>query len=95
MSTLGILVNSDKYRDEVLGVVQAAKKAGHDVKIFIMDDGVLLGNELCGDIGTDAEVAYCDHSAQPKGIKEIKGALAGSQFQNATMMHEADKVVVF
>lgn len=95
MSTLGILVNSDKYLDQVVGVVQAAKKAGHDVKIFMMDDGVLLGQELCGSIAADAEVAYCDHSAEPRGVKEIEGATAGSQYQNAVMMHESDKVVVF
>lgn len=95
MSTLGVLVNSDKYLDQVVGVVQAAKKAGHTVKIFMMDDGVLLGEELCGIVASDAEVAYCDHSAEPKGIKEITGATSGSQYQNAVMMHDADKVVVF
>jgi sulfur relay (sulfurtransferase) complex TusBCD TusD component (DsrE family) len=95
MSTLGVLVNSDKYRDDVVGVVQAAKKAGHDVKIFMMDDGVLLAEYLCGEVGSDAEVAYCDHSAEPRGVKDVAGATAGSQYQNAVMMHDSDKVVVF
>ena len=95
MSTLGILVNSDKYGDDVVGAVQAAKKAGHDVKIFMMDDGVLLAQPLCGELGESAEMAYCDHSAEPRGVKEVPGATAGSQYQNAVMMHDADKVVVF
>lgn len=95
MSTLGILVNSDKYQEDVEGIVRAAKKAGHDVKIFMMDDGTLLAAPICGDIGTDAEVAYCDHSAEPRGVKDVQGATAGSQYQNALMMHDADKVVVF
>lgn len=95
MSTLGILVNSDKYRDDVVGIVQAAKKAGHDVKIFLMDDGTLLTEYLCGEISGAAEVAYCDHSAEPRGVKDVEGATAGSQYQNAVMMHDSDKVVVF
>lgn len=95
MSKLGILVNSDKYLDDVVGLVKAAKAAGHDVKIFIMDDGTLLTEDICNGIGGDVEVAYCEHSAEPRGIKEVAGATAGSQYQNAVMMHEADKVVVF
>lgn len=95
MSTLGILVNSDKYQEDIVGLVQAAKKAGHDVKIFMMDDGTLLAEPVCGDVGTDAEVAYCDHSAEPRGVKDVAGATAGSQYQNAVMMHDSDKVVVF
>lgn len=95
MSTLGILVNSDKYLDQVVGVCQAAKKAGHDVKIFMMDDGVLLAKELCGEVANDAEIAFCEHSAEPRNVKDVEGATSGSQYQNAVMMHDADKVVVF
>lgn len=95
MGKLGILVNSDKYRDDVVGVIKAAKSAGHDVSVFMMDDGVLLADDLCGSIGEEAEYFYCDHSAEPRGVKDVAGAVAGSQYQNAVMMHEADKVVVF
>lgn len=95
MSKLGILVNTDKYRDDIVGIVQAAKEKGHDVSIFMMDDGTLLASDLCGDIGGDAELTYCDHSAEPRGVKDVEGATAGSQFQNAVMAHESDKVVVF
>lgn len=95
MSKLGILLNSDKYRDDVVGVIKAAKAAGHDVDVFIMDDGVLLASDVSSECGGDAQFAYCDHSAEPRGIKDVEGATAGSQYQNAVMMHEADKVVVF
>jgi sulfur relay (sulfurtransferase) complex TusBCD TusD component (DsrE family) len=95
MSTLGILVNSDKYGDEITGIVRAAKAAGHEVKIFMMDDGVLLADELCGAVAGEAEIAYCDHSAEPRGVKDVEGATSGSQYQNAVMMHDSDKVVVF
>ena len=95
MSKLGILLNSNKYRDDVIGIIKAAKAAGHDVSIFMMDDGTLLGSEVAAECSDDAEMAYCDHSAEPLGIKEIAGATKGSQYQNAVMAHEADKVVVF
>jgi sulfur relay (sulfurtransferase) complex TusBCD TusD component (DsrE family) len=95
MSKLGILVNTDKYRDDVVGIVKAAKEKGHDAAIFMMDDGTLLAENLCGDLGDGVEVTYCDHSAEPRGIKDVEGATAGSQFQNAVMVHESDKVVVF
>lgn len=95
MSRLGILVNTDKYRDDVVGIVKAAREKGHDVSIFMMDDGTLLASDLCGDIGDAAELTYCDHSAEARGVKDVEGATAGSQFQNAVMAHEADKVVVF
>lgn len=95
MSKLGVLVNTDKYLDDVIGVTKAAKAAGHDVTIFMMDDGTLLAEDLCKQIGGDAEMAYCEHSASPRGVTDVEGAAAGSQFQNAVMMHDVDKVVVF
>ncbi|MFA5802696.1 MAG: hypothetical protein WC911_09520 [Thermoleophilia bacterium] len=95
MSKLGILLNSDKYRDDVIGVIKAAKAAGHDVTVFMMDDGTLLASDLSAECSGDATLAYCDHSAEPRGVKDVEGATAGSQYQNAVMVHESDKVVVF
>ena len=95
MSKLGILVNTDKNGDDVVGVVKAARAAGHEVTIFMMDDGTLLADELAKACAGDASLSYCDHSAEPRGVKDVEGAAAGSQYQNAVMMHEADKVVVF
>ncbi len=95
MSKLGILVNTDKYGDDIVGVVKAARQAGHEVTIFMMDDGVLLAPELSKACSGDAQLSYCDHSAEPRGVKDVEGVTAGSQYQNAVMMHEADRVVVF
>ena len=95
MSKLGILLNSDKYRDDVVGVIKAAKAAGHDVDVFMMDDGTLLAADVSSECSGEAQFAYCDHSAEPRGVKDVEGATAGSQYQNAVMMHEADQVVVF
>lgn len=95
MSKLGILLNSDKYRDDVVGIIKAAKAAGHEIDVFIMDDGTLLASDVSSECGDDANIAYCDHSAEPRGVKDVEGATAGSQYQNAVMVHDADKVVVF
>lgn len=95
MSKLGILVNTDKYREDIVGIINAAKEKGHDVSVFMMDDGTLLAADLCSEVGDAAEFTYCDHSAEPRGVKDVEGATAGSQFQNAVMTHESDKVVVF
>jgi sulfur relay (sulfurtransferase) complex TusBCD TusD component (DsrE family) len=92
---LGILVNSDRHRDDVIGLVKAAKEAGHQVKLFAMDDGTLVTDDICKAVGDDAEVAYCDHSAEARGVKDVEGATSGSQYQNAVMVHDSDKVVVF
>ena len=92
---LGILVNSDKHLDDIVGLVKAAKDAGHGVKMFAMDDGTLLMEGICKQVGDGAEVAYCNHSAEPRGVKDVEGATSGSQYQNAVMVHDSDKVVVF
>ncbi len=95
MSKLGILVNTDKYLEDVVGVAKAAKAAGHDVTIFMMDDGTLLAQDLRDRVAGEAQLSYCEHSASARNVEDVEGATSGSQYQNAVMMHEADKVVVF
>ncbi len=95
MSKLGILVNTDKYLEDIVGVTEAAKAVGHDVTIFMMDDGTLLAQDLCDRLSGEAQLTYCEHSASLRQVSDVEGATSGSQYQNAVMMHEADKVVVF
>jgi len=92
---LGILLNSDKYQEDVIGLIKAAAAAGHEVNVFAMDDGTLVTEAVCKEAGNDANVSYCDHSAEPRGVKDVEGATGGSQYQNAVMVHDNDKVVVF
>lgn len=97
---LGIFVNTDTQLAAVSGITKAALAQGHTVNIFAMDDGTrLLSNPaftaLSGLPGV--EMAFCDHSAQHLGTKP--GSLpdtvsCGSQFENATMNHEVDRVIV-
>lgn len=92
---IGVLVNSDRNLDAIVGVVKAAVESGNQVSIFMMDDGTLLAKDLCDKLCDIAELTFCDHSAKPRGVEGVEGVAASSQFQNAVMMHEADRVVVF
>ena len=96
---LGILVTTDKHLDDVLGLTDAALAKGHEVIIFNMDEGTkLLGDSsfqsLCNKTGVS--MSFCDHSAKGRNIA-TEGLPAeivcGSQFNNANMMHDADRVI--
>jgi len=97
---LGIFVNTDRHAKELIGITRAAVAKGHEVIIFIMDAGeYLLSNhdvlKLCEEKGV--RMAYCDHNAHQLGISKegIPSKITcGSQFDNATMNHEADRVIV-
>lgn len=97
---LGIFVNTDKHADDVVGLTKAASSKGHEVIIFMMDTGTkLLGNPsvtgLCNEVSV--QMAFCDHSAGKLGVSK-EGCpdkiACGSQFDNATMNHDADRIIV-
>lgn len=97
---LGILVNTDKNLNHITGLAKAAVNRGHEVLIFAMDDGVSLlrdtaFTDLCNIKGVS--ISFCDYST--KALKVSKEALSekivcGSQYNNASMAHNADKVIV-
>jgi len=97
---LGILVNTNKHPDDVLGITNAAVAKGHTVNIFIMDDGTRLLSDdsftaLCKTEGV--KMSYCDHSASGLGTKPdglTEEIICGSQYDNATMNQDSDKVIV-
>jgi predicted peroxiredoxin len=97
---LGILVNTDRHAEDITGLTGAAVAKGHKVIIFFMDEGVrLLGNSsvtrLCS--SPDVQMSYCDYSVKKIDISSDgcpEEILCGSQYDNATMQHEADRVIV-
>lgn len=97
---IGILVNTDKHLDDIVGITQAAISKGHEVSIFAMDDGTRLiektpFTELCKIKGV--KMSFCDHSAIQLGTSKEgvpKEITCGSQFDNANMHHDSDKVIV-
>jgi predicted peroxiredoxin len=96
---LGILVTTDKNLDAVLGLTNAAVSKGHEVVIFNMDEGTkLLGDdsfrELCKKSGVN--MSFCDFSTEKEKVSKEgipSDIVCGSQFNNATMTNESDKVI--
>ena len=97
---LGILINTDQHLAEITGLTRAASEKGHEVVIFAMDDGTRLLEET--DYVALAELAkvtisYCDHSAIELAVRKegLPEAIErSSQYNNAAMIHNADKVIV-
>lgn len=97
---LGIFVNTDRHLTDVVGLSKAAVSKGHEVIIFNMDDGTkLIGTpefkELCKMKGVS--LSFCDHSAKGIGVSTEglpQEIVCGSQYNNAVMMHETDRVIV-
>jgi predicted peroxiredoxin len=96
---LGILITTDKNNDAVVGLTRAAVSKGHEVIIFCTDDAVnLVKDKSFTDLSTvgGVKMGYCDHSGKALGLStdDVPDAITcGSQFDNATMFHDADKVV--
>lgn len=103
---LGILLNTARHLDDVVGISRAALAKNHQVIIFAMDEGAKLVEDqalasLAGLEGVSMSV--CDHSAEIQGVstegqspKTVCGTkiVCGSQFQNAMMNRHADRVIV-
>ncbi len=97
---LGILVNTDRHLEHIVGITQAASEKGHEVIIFSMDEGThLVENQRFTDLSEldGVSMSLCRHSAEEHTIdvEEIpEGITRGSQFNNAMMSHEADRIIV-
>lgn len=97
---LGIMVTTDACLEQVVGLARAAAERGHAVAIFATDAGVnLLGDgrfvALSGIAGVS--MSYCGQSAEARGgaPEGLPAAIVqGSQFENAVMTAESDKVIV-
>ena len=97
---LGILVNTERHADDLVGLTKAALSKGHQVIVFFMAAGVkLLANpavtNLCRNSGIN--MSFCDYTTQKNGISKegiCEKIVCGSQYNNATMNHDADRVIV-
>jgi len=94
----GILIIDAAYRDFILQVLRAAEKRGDQVDIFIMDEGCPITEdpefkELAE--GKDVSTTICDLNRRQRGIEAPLEVKIGSQFDNARMVHECEKILVF
>ena len=97
---LGMLINTAKHADHVVGICRAALAKNHQVIIFAMDEGTrLLENDAFVSLaGLDGvSVSLCDHSAKTFGVRTESlppKIVCASQLNNAMMNHDADRVIV-
>lgn len=97
---LGILVNTDRHVKDLVGLAKAALSKGHEVIVFFMDSGVKLllsqnVKDLCHNPGIS--MSYCDYTTEKNGVSKddfCDKMICGSQYNNATMNSEADRVIL-
>jgi sulfur relay (sulfurtransferase) complex TusBCD TusD component (DsrE family) len=99
-------VGSESART-VLRLARAARAKGHDVELFLMDDGVYavkpgkrtpVADELAGLIEGGATVALCALNAEQRGVtagEAVPGVLFGSQYDLALLIGAADRFMSF
>lgn len=96
---LGIMVTKYENVEHIVGVTKAARQAGHPVMIFLTDAGVKFTRdakflELLKIEGVECSV--CDHSCERIGISDkTEGISYGSQYNNAGMLHDSARTLIF
>ncbi len=98
---IGILVTREEHKRHLIGITKAALKRGHSVGIFLMDRAVMLikEKEVTGlkDLSGVMTFALCDLNLKQAGLSEMdvpEGIICGSQYNNAVMNHESDRVII-
>jgi peroxiredoxin family protein len=97
---LGILINTDKHTKSLKGLIKAAVSKGYEVVLFVMDDGVKLLHKpslkhLLKIPGVS--LTFCQHSADVIGVSSngiSMEAVSGSQYDNACMNREVDRLII-
>ena len=97
---LGILVNTNKHLEHVVEITAAARVKGHEVIIFTMDEGTRLLHDPAYVALAELDgvtMSFCKHSADHLHLKTDQvpeSIAAGSQYQNAVMNNESDRVII-
>jgi hypothetical protein len=96
---LGIMITKYENLEHIVGVVKAARLSGHPVMIFMTDEGVKFTRDpKCLELLKvgGVEITACDHSCERIGIHDkTEGVTYGSQYNNAGMLHDSPRVLVF
>jgi len=96
---LGIMITKYENLEHIAGTVKAARAAGKSVTMFLTDEGVRFTRdpkflELLKVDGV--EISCCDHSCERIGLHEkTDGISYGSQYNNAGMLHDSTRALVF
>ncbi len=96
---LGIMVTKYENLEHIAGVVKAARAAGHAVKIFMTDEGVKFSKDpkFLELLNVDCvEISVCGHSCEKNGVDDkTEGISYGSQYNNAVMLHDSTRILIF
>ncbi|HEX9021165.1 MAG TPA: DsrE family protein [Nitrospirota bacterium] len=96
---LGIMVTKYENAEHIVGVTKAARAAGHPVAIFLTDAGVKFTQDpefLEALKREGVECSVCDHSCERLGIHDkTEGISYGSQLNNAGMLHDSARTLIF
>jgi len=97
--TLGIMITKYENLEHIAGIVKAARAASKSVMIFMTDEGVRFTRDakFNGLLKMDGvEIACCDYSCELIGLHEkTDGITYGSQYDNAGMLHDSNRILVF
>jgi hypothetical protein len=99
----GLVVTDERYRDQAISLLDAARARGWDLRCFLNDRGALLLIDETftqSDAFRAAQVAVCELSVEryeENGLKvsSIDGhVVIGGQYQDAELVQNSDCVLV-
>ena len=96
---LGMLLITNGFKEYVVGLVQAAIEEGHQVNVFMMDEGVFYCQDddiVALSASENVAMSLCDRSCHLRGITAEmipEGIVEGSQLQNAMMHNSSDRII--
>lgn len=96
---LGLLLISNGYKEDVIGLINAGLKQGHSINVFMMDEGVFYCQDkdiVALNQSDNVNMSLCDRSCHLRGITAEMipdGIEEGSQLQNAMMHNGADRII--
>ncbi len=74
-------------------LTEAALAAGHEVSLFLMDEGVYVQEHLLSLTEKGAQLAICGHNARERSLPLVEKIDFGSQYDWAEVVHNADRVI--
>jgi hypothetical protein len=98
--TLGILVCTTKYFSHVMGLAEAAHRAGVETSVFVTGDATALTQHPSfSELSKVADVKVCNVSYNRLGFTGIAPGLDAkdhtNQLENALIVSQTDKYLVF
>jgi len=100
VSKLGILLTTspeNENTNSVIAITESALSLGHEVSIFVMDDGVynIKHQKFHSLTKKGAKVTVCAYNAEQRSLDKVEGVLFGSQYDLAIIAHESDRFLSF